>query len=297
MLINQDSLQYLKTLPDNSIDLGLTDPPYFLDKLDNEWKPEDLEFCTTKQNVKSLPGGMKFDKEQGKKFYKWYHSVSIEMYRILKPGAFFFSFSSPRLYHRMTCAIEDGGFLIKDCFVWLYTKKTQPKAMSLKHFLVKMKMPEKEKSEWIVKIAEWKTPQVKSCFEPIAVAQKEPEGTLLQNFMKYGVGLFNTCIKIGDNCFPANCFSDEHIDDDIDKFFLVQKPGKAEKGDFNNHKTVKPISICRHLIALSTQPGATIIDPFVGSGTTCVAAQEMGRKYVGIDINAEYLKIAEKRLK
>jgi len=294
LLICSDVLEYLKTLDENSIDLALTDPPYFLDKMDNYWKPEIVSSKKYHHVITSLPAGMKFDKDQGKKFYTWYSKISQAIHRVLKPGAFFFSFSSPRLYHRMTCAIEDAGFLIKDQFIWLYTQ-SQPKAMSLNHFINKMKDKEKKK-QLTEKVKGWKTPQVKSCFEPVAMGQKPPEGTLLNNFDKWGVGLFNMEVKLGDEMFASNCMTDEEINPILDKYFLTKKPNKKEKGDFNNHKTVKPLSICEYLIRLTTNEDAIVLDPFVGSGTTVVAANNLKRDYIGIDINEEYIEIANKRL-
>ena len=89
----------------------VTDPPYFLDKLDNKWsQPKVSRRLTSQLVVQALPPGMKFDREQGKRFYEWYSRVAAELFRVLKPGGFFFSFSSPRLYHRMAAAVDDAGF-------------------------------------------------------------------------------------------------------------------------------------------------------------------------------------------
>jgi site-specific DNA-methyltransferase (adenine-specific) len=239
---------------------------------------------------------MKFDKEQGKRFYEWYFKISKEIYRILKPGGFFFSFSSPRLYHRAVSAIDDAGFLIRDCFIWLYTQN-QPKAMSLDHFIEKGNFDEKTKNEIKEKLKGWKTPQIKSCFEPIVMAQKEVEKTFLHNMMKYNVGLINTNVKIGKDMFPSNVITTQEITEVIDRSFLLPKPDKEEKGEFNTHKTVKPLALCEYIIALTTfSKDAIVLDPFVGSGTTAVAAKKLGRKFVGIDINLEYVEIAQKRL-
>jgi len=100
-IILGDAFQNLSKLEDNSIDLVLTDPPYFLDKMDNNWSDKKISNTNNQQVVKSLPSGMKFDREQGKKLYEFYYKISLEIKRVLKPGGFFFSFSSPRLYHRM----------------------------------------------------------------------------------------------------------------------------------------------------------------------------------------------------
>lgn len=296
-IILGDAEKILPEIIDNSIDLVLTDPPYFLDKMDNNWDPKTVSTITDYCHVvKSLPPGMKFDKEQGKRFYIWYSKISREIYRVLKPGGFFFSFSSPRLYHRAVSAIDDTGFLIRDCFIWLYTQN-QPKAMSLNHFIEKENFDKKTKMEIKEKLKGWKTPQIKSCFEPIVMAQKMYEKTLLYNMRKYNVGLINTNVKIGKGMFPSNVATTQEISEVIDKCFLLPKPDKKEKGEFNIHKTVKPLALCEYIIALTTfSENAIVLDPFVGSGTTAVAAKKLGRKFIGIDINREYIEIAQKRL-
>jgi len=292
-----DAETVLKEIEDNSIDLVLTDPPYFLDKLDNGWDPKKVSMITNYCNVvKSLPPGMKFEKEQGKKFYDWYLIIAKEIYRVLKPGGYFFSFSSPRLYHRAVSAIDDAGFLIRDCFIWLYTQN-QPKAMSLEHFIERENFDDKTKNELKVKLKGWKTPQIKSCFEPIVMAQKEYEKTFLHNMMKYNVGLINTNVKIGSNMFPSNVVTTQNINEELDRYFLLPKPDKEEKGYFNTHKTVKPLALCEYIIRLTTfSEDSIVLDPFVGSGTTAVAAKKLGRKFIGIDINREYVEIAQRRL-
>lgn len=296
-IILGDAEKILPEIEDNSIDLVLTDPPYFLDKMDNSWNPETVSTITDYCHVvKSLPPGMKFDKEQGKRFYEWYFRISKEIYRVLKPGGFFFSFSSPRLYHRAVSAIDDAGFLIRDCFIWLYTQN-QPKAMLLNHFIEKGRFDKKTKAKIREKLKGWKTPQIKSCFEPIVMAQKKYEKTFLHNMMKYNVGLINTNIKIGKGMFPSNVVTTQKINEVIDKCFLLPKPAKEEKGEFNIHKTVKPLAICEYIIALTTfSEDSIVLDPFIGSGTTAVAAKKLGRKFIGIDINREYIEIAQKRL-
>ncbi len=296
-IILGDSLKVLPQIEDNSIDLILTDPPYFLDKMDNNWNHQRVSKITDYCNVvKSLPPGMKFDKKQGIHFYQWYLGISTELYRVLKPGGFFFSFSSPRLYHRMVSAVDDAGFLIRDCFIWLYTQN-QPKAMSLNHFIDKLNCDKESKTELKERLNGWKTPQIKSCFEPIMMAQKPCEKTFLENMLNYYVGLVNTNAKIGNDMFPSNVVTTEPVNKNIDTCFLLPKPTKEEKGEFNIHQTVKPLAICEYLIKLTTfSESAVVLDPFVGSGTTCVAAKKLQRKYIGIDSNPEYVKIALKRL-
>jgi site-specific DNA-methyltransferase (adenine-specific) len=64
----------------------------------------------------------------------------------------------------------------------------------------------------------------------------------------------------------------------------------------NHHPTVKPITLMRHLVRLVTPKGGTVLDPFMGSGSTGCAAMLEGMRFVGIDITAEYVDIAERRI-
>lgn len=291
-----DALELMSQLPKDSIDLVLTDPPYFLDKMDNNWDSEIVAKVTQTGIVKSMPPGMRFSKQQGIDFYNWFRVISSEIQRILKPGGFFFSFSSPRLYHRLVSAIDDTGFWIRDSFVWIYPH-SQPKAMSLNHFLDKMDIPQNEKENLSEVLKKWKTPQIKSCFEPIVMAQKPTEGTFLENFIKYRTGLVNTSVKIGNGLFPANVTKTEESGDFIDNYFLISKPSIREKGSFNNHKTVKPLQLCEYIVTLTTFDEKSIVfDPFAGSGTTLLAAKINNRGFIGCDINKEYIEIAKKRL-
>ena len=292
-----NALKLLTDLEDNSIDVVLTDPPYFLDKLDDEWNQEKVSHRLKSQLVvQSLPAGMKFDREQGKRFYEWYSKVANELFRVLKPGGFFFSFSSPRLYHRMASAVDDAGFEVRDMFLWLYTQN-QMKAMGLNHFIDKLAVPAKKRDELKERLEGWKTPQVKSCFEPIIMAQKPTEGTYLSNMQQYGVGLVNTKMRIGDGMFPANVSTTERIHELLDRAFLLPKPSQEERGAENTHETVKPLALCQYLIALTAfADDAVVLDPFVGSGTTAVAAQHLGKQFIGFDINAAYVEIARRRL-
>lgn len=70
----------------------------------------------------------------------------------------------------------------------------------------------------------------------------------------------------------------------------------AENGVWCSHPTVKPVSVMRHLVRLVTPPGGLVLDPFMGSGTTGIAAVREGFDFVGIEMSPEYLAIAEARI-
>ena len=80
-------------------------------------------------------------------------------------------------------------------------------------------------------------------------------------------------------------------------FLYCKKPGKSEKGHDNTHPTVKPLALMRYLIKMVTPPNGVVIDPFMGSGTTGVAALSEKFDFIGIEREESYREIAEKRLK
>lgn len=70
----------------------------------------------------------------------------------------------------------------------------------------------------------------------------------------------------------------------------------APSNDKNFHPTVKPIKLMQYLINLVTPPNGTVLDPFMGSGSTGVAAKNLGFKFIGIELNEEYFEIAKRRI-
>jgi len=86
------------------------------------------------------------------------------------------------------------------------------------------------------------------------------------------------------------------------RFFYCAKPSVAERsmglgGKRNVHITVKPLEIMRWLVRLITRRGGIVLDPFLGSGTTAIAAENEGCNWLGCDNNEEYCQIAEARIK
>ena len=85
------------------------------------------------------------------------------------------------------------------------------------------------------------------------------------------------------------------------RFFYCAKASRSERNagleGTNHHPTIKPIELMRYLVRLTKTPtGGVVLDPFMGSGTTGMAAALEGRDFIGIELNAEYLEIAEKRI-
>ncbi len=80
------------------------------------------------------------------------------------------------------------------------------------------------------------------------------------------------------------------------RFFYCAKASKRDRGEGNVHPTVKNTKLMEYLIRLITPPGGTVLDPFMGSGSTGVAAKRLGSGFVGIEKEVEYFEIASKRL-
>lgn len=72
--------------------------------------------------------------------------------------------------------------------------------------------------------------------------------------------------------------------------------GSIKAAAQNFHPTVKPLKLMSYLITLGSRPGDVVLDPFLGSGTTTVAAKELGREFIGIEREAEYVEIAHARM-
>lgn len=192
MIIHGDCLEELKKLEENSIDTLITDPPYGLAFMGKKW-----DYDVPKIEV-------------------WQ-----ECLRVLKPGGTALIFAGTRTQHRMAVNVEDAGFELRDCIMWLYgsgfpkatdISKQLDKEVERKVIETKIKKagdmtggnfkhgggrPDKE-----IKITEPKTPEaklwngwkshgLKPAYEPILVAVKPNEGTYANNALQWGVSGLN----------------------------------------------------------------------------------------------------------
>lgn len=276
-IFHGDCLEWLPTLNSNSVDMILSDPPYFIDSMDNNWSSREQTKRKSNSHIKSLPIGMKFDKTQGIKFENFMKAVSIQLFRILKPGGFCLLFSSPRMYHNLVNALENSGFEIRDQLIWKYNT-SQAKAFSQNHIIDNDKvMTDEEKELLKSKLTNYKTPQLKPQFEPMCLAMKPLENRFIDNMQKYNTGL----IYCENNKIPSTIFE-------------YNKPSKIEKTN-NFHPTVKPLDLCINLLDVFCPKNGIVLDPFLGSGTTLIASEKSNRKCIGSELNEEYIKIIEER--
>jgi site-specific DNA-methyltransferase (adenine-specific) len=80
------------------------------------------------------------------------------------------------------------------------------------------------------------------------------------------------------------------------RFFYCAKASKSERGEGNNHPTVKPVALIAYLVKLVCREGGVVLDPFMGSGTTGVACKNLNRNFIGIELDDGYFEIASRRI-
>lgn len=276
-IVHGDCLEKLPKIEPASVHLVVTDPPYFLDGLDEKWRKGGNGAVKGTGAVGGLPIGMKFDPKQGRRLQAFIRECGGLMLDAMKPGAFACVFSQPRLAHRMAAGLEDAGFEIRDLLAWRFTRRAQFKAFSMDHFVDRMKITAARKRAMKRELAGRKTPQLRPQFEAVILAQKPREGTFVENWLAHETGLMDASASL-DGTAPATVMT-------------VEKPQNP-----NEHLTPKPVHLCEHLIKLFSKPGQTVLDPFLGSGTTAIAAARTGRSCIGIEIEADYIRIAEERM-
>lgn len=175
---------------------------------------------------------------------------------------------------------------------------------------------------------------LKPALEPITVARKPLSGTVAETVLAHGTGALNidgcrvegtedtaraqgkdirgghwsgsgerSSLTTGGGTgrWPANLIHDggEEVTGllgEAARFFYCPKASKKDRDADNNHPTVKPTDLMRYLCRLVTPPGGTVLDPFMGSGSTGKAAVLEGFRFIGCEREANYLAIAQARI-
>jgi DNA modification methylase len=101
---------------------------------------------------------------------------------------------------------------------------------------------------------------------------------------------YGTADRGGEGEYEANSGS-------AARFFYCAKATTDERGEGNNHPTVKPVDLMRWLVRLVTPKGGTVLDPFMGSGSTLIAADAEQFNAIGCELSPEYAAIAERRIR
>lgn len=158
-ILQGDNRETLKTIADNSIDAIVTDPPYGIDFLGKAWDA----------NTGAL-------------------ETYQECLRVLKPGGHILAFSAARTYHHLAVTLEQAGFEIRDQIMWIYSSgfpKSQDVGKSIDRTNKKKNLSDNSQS-WLG----WGT-ALKPGHEPIALARKPIEGSIVKTVQKWGTGALN----------------------------------------------------------------------------------------------------------
>ena len=155
-IIKGDCIEKLKKLEENSVDVILTDPPYGIGFMGKEWdnfKPSTIEDGMAKDKrkktqiastrISNIAGTYDKSIRGARGFQKFCEAWSKEALRVLKPGGLMLVFCSTRMYHRMTCGVEDAGFEIRDTILWLYGSGF-PKSLNIGKQVDKIRGNERE---------------------------------------------------------------------------------------------------------------------------------------------------------
>ena len=231
-----DCLDGLKKIPDNSVDLIVTDPPYNIGDTNKRTKVGD-------KIVSNNEAWGHWDNYDLEEFDNFFINYLKQCYRILKDGGTIYCFS----------AREDNGF---------FTRKAVEIGFKYLNTLAIIKdnpLPHFTKTNW------------RSAFELCFYACK------------------------GNKTKTFNFINQQRM---VNKFhYLIgKKDSGCKREGIISHPTEKPLNFFKLLVEVNSNKDDTVFDGFMGSGTTAVACKQLGRNFIGFEINDEYIKIANKRL-
>ena len=293
-IILGDSTEILKSIPAASIHAIISDIPYGIGC--DEWDVLHNNRNTAyggassaqlaakglfRRRGKPLNGWSEADKQIPAEYQNWCAMWAGDWVRVLKPGGSCFVFAGRRYAHRCVVALEDAGFTFKDMLSW--EKDKAPHRAQRLSAIYKRRNDEFNERRW----TGWRVANLRPLFEPILWFQKpyKTGGTIADNVLENEVGAWNENALIRYNLHTET----REVFSNIIKI-------RTSTENHGKHVAQKPLELMELLISLVTMEGQTVMDPFMGSGTTCVAAQKLNRHYIGIDIDPKSVHIAKERL-
>lgn len=233
-IIHGDCREVMQTFEENSIDAVVTDPPYGLSFMGKEWD----------HGIPGIP------------FWE-------ETLRVCKPGAHMCAFGGTRTHHRLMVAIEDAGWEIRDCLMWVYGSGF-PKSLDISKAIDKAAgaeniigtIPDRwtgkgnslnfatDRKQTECKVTSPTTPSaiqwngwgtaLKPAWEPIILARKPLEGTVAENVQKWGTGGLNIdACRIGNEIIEAGRANrGECITNSLGKKLMGTNEKQYQKGRF-----------------------------------------------------------------
>lgn len=260
-IIHGDCEQALEEFPDNSIDLIFTSPPYA-------------------DQRKRTYGGVK-----PSEYVDWFLPKAEQFLRVLKPTGTFILNIKERAVNgerhtyviQLILKMQEQGWFWTEEFIW-HKKNSYPG-----------KWPNRFRDAWERLLQFNKHRKFNMYQEAVMV----PVGDWAQDRL---ANLSETD-KIRDESKVESGFG-KNISNWVgrDKVYPDNVIHMATECSNRNHSAAFPIDLPTWFIELFTVEDDIVLDPFIGSGTTAVAAKQLGRNYVGIDISEEYCRLAEERL-
>lgn len=234
-LLHGDCREVLRSLPQASVDACVTDPPYGIGFMGREWdtfKPgvgkhrrlmhprerEAQRIVSDNPNLHGRhrspalsPSQIEYDYTVAglRRFQDWTAEWAVEVFRVLKPGAYIVVCGAPRSYHRMASGLEDAGFVVRDQFAWLFGSG-YPKSRDL---------------------GDGKGTGLKPAHEPIALAWKPFKGSLTACHHQHGTAALNidACrVAVSDESYARNASGDRgHADNRQRQSEFAMTAGRA----------------------------------------------------------------------
>ena len=202
----------------------------------------------------------KWDKSKGPEANHEFNKAWLELcQRVLKPNGSIFVSGTAHVIHSIGFAMQQLGYKLLNDIQWV--KPNPPPNLSCRYFT--------HATETII----W------------AAKNKKSKHTFNYKLMKE--------INDGKQMKSVWVFEEEYLPVGVWSFL---PPGKAEK-KYGKHPTQKPLALLERLIEAASKKKQLVLDPFMGSGTTAIAALRQGRKCVGLEVDRDYMKLAKQRLR
>ena len=260
-IFHGDSAEVLKALPDNTIDLIVTSPPYA-------------------DQRKSTYGGVTTDQ-----YVEWFLPISAELLRVLKPTGTFILNIKEKVVNgerstyvmELILAMRKQGWLWTEEFIW-HKKNSYPG-----------KWPNRFRDAWERLLQFNKSKKFAMYQEEVMVPMGDWAKSRLKNLSE--TGELRAYSKVGSS-FGKN------ISNWIgrDKAYPTNVLHLATECNNKKHSAAFPEELPQWFIKLFTQEGDTVLDPFAGSGTTLFVAERMGRNAIGVELMDEYYQMIKEQI-
>ncbi len=270
VVFNRSCHPKMPELADASVDMIFTDPPYF------QYRAQNVKGL---KNHKDVVTEFEFDGFQSeKKYLSFLEDILKEAYRVAKPGASGYLFCADDFVSYLNRIIEAAGFKVRKVIHWHKTNPF-PAISSRKMYANSM--------ELLIHFskgspATWNHKPVNEMhnYRNTAVTKSDIENLIEKYRGEDKIGQLLELMK--------DALRDGTVDN------LIENPICMGK-ERTKHKTQKPLKVCVPFIEISSNPDDVILDPFMGAGSTAIAALQTGRNFVGYEIDAGYCEFIQKR--